>query len=75
MFYDLSASTWGPEEIEAIRRTVDRGRFTMGEEVAAFEREFAAYYGMKYGVMVNSGSSARTVPIPTITAPLCARAR
>src|ERR1035438_3985066 len=63
MFYDLSASTWGPEEIEAIRRTVERGRFTMGEEVAAFEREFAAYFGMKHGVMVNSGSSANLVAV------------
>ena len=50
MFYDSAASTWGPEEIEAIRRTVENGRFTMGEQVAAFEREFAAYFGMKHGV-------------------------
>ncbi|MBV8730724.1 MAG: DegT/DnrJ/EryC1/StrS family aminotransferase [Acidobacteriia bacterium] len=66
MFYDLSASTWGPEEIEAIRRTVDRGRFTMGEEVAAFEREFATYFGMKYGVMVNSGSSANLIAVAAL---------
>src|SRR5664280_3685416 len=66
MFYDLSASTWGPEEIEAIRRTVERGRFTMGEEVAAFEREFAAYFGMKHGVMVNSGSSANLVAVAAL---------
>ena len=66
MFYDLSASTWGPEEIEAIRRTVERGRFTMGEEVAAFEREFAAYFGMQHGVMVNSGSSANLVAVAAL---------
>jgi CDP-6-deoxy-D-xylo-4-hexulose-3-dehydrase len=66
MFYELSASTWGPEEIEAIRQTVERGRFTMGEEVAAFEREFAAYFGMKYGVMVNSGSSANLVAVASL---------
>src|ERR1017187_10521271 len=66
MFYDLSASTWGPEEIEAIRRTVERGRFTMGEEVAAFEHEFAAYFGMKHGVMVNSGSSANLVAVAAL---------
>jgi CDP-4-dehydro-6-deoxyglucose reductase, E1 len=66
MFYELSASTWGPEEIEAIRQTVERGRFTMGEEVAAFEREFAAYFGMKHGVMVNSGSSANLVAVAAL---------
>ena len=66
MFYELSASTWGPEEVEAIRRTVERGRFTMGEQVAAFEQEFAAYFGMRHGVMVNSGSSANLVAVAAL---------
>lgn len=66
MFYELSASTWGPEEIEAIRQTVERGRFTMGEEVAAFEKEFATYFGMKHGVMVNSGSSANLIAVAAL---------
>ena len=66
MFYELSASTWGPEEIEAVHRSVERGRFTMSEEVASFEREFAAYFGMKYGVMVNSGSSANLVAVAAL---------
>src|SRR3954451_7985101 len=66
MFYELSASTWGPEEVQAIQRTVDRGRFTMGDEVAAFEREFADYFGMKHGVMVNSGSSANLISVAAL---------
>jgi CDP-6-deoxy-D-xylo-4-hexulose-3-dehydrase len=66
MFYALSASTWGPEEKEAIRRTVENGRFTMGEEVAAFEQEFAAYFGMKHGVMANSGSSANLLAVAAL---------
>jgi CDP-4-dehydro-6-deoxyglucose reductase, E1 len=66
MFYELSSSTWGPEETEAIRRTMERGRYTMGEEVAAFEREFAAYFGMRHGVMVNSGSSANLVAVAAL---------
>ncbi|MCU1275775.1 MAG: putative pyridoxal phosphate-dependent aminotransferase [Bryobacterales bacterium] len=66
MFYPLSASTWGPEEKEAIRRTVENGRFTMGEEVAAFEQEFAAYFGMKHGVMANSGSSANLLAVAAL---------
>src|SRR5579872_624646 len=66
MFYELSASTWGPEEIEAVRRSIERGRFTMSEEVACFEREFAAYFGMKYGVMVNSGSSANLIAVAAL---------
>jgi CDP-6-deoxy-D-xylo-4-hexulose-3-dehydrase len=66
MFYELSASTWGPEENEAIHRTIERGRFTMGEQVATFEREFAAYFGIKHGVMVNSGSSANLVAVAAL---------
>ena len=33
-------------------------QFVLGEEVAAFEREFAAYCGAKHGIAVNSGTSA-----------------
>src|SRR5678815_529190 len=58
MFYDLTAPTWGEEELEAIQRVIRRGQFTMATEVADFEREFAQYFGVKHGVMVNSGSSA-----------------
>jgi CDP-4-dehydro-6-deoxyglucose reductase, E1 len=66
MFYELSASSWGPEEYEAIRRTLERGRFTMGDEVAAFEREFASYFGMRHGAMVNSGSSANLLAVAAL---------
>src|SRR5437867_1350727 len=66
MFYDLALSTWGPEEIEAIRRTIAEGSFTMGEQVAAFEQEFARYFGMRHGVMVNSGSSANLIAVAAL---------
>lgn len=61
MFYELAAPSWGDEEIEAIQRVIRRGHFTMGQEVAQFEKEFAQYFGMKHGVMVNSGSSANLI--------------
>src|SRR5262249_13409162 len=66
MFYELAASTWGQEEIDAIRRTIETGRFTMGEQVAAFEQEFANYFGMRYGVMANSGSSANLIAVASL---------
>jgi CDP-6-deoxy-D-xylo-4-hexulose-3-dehydrase len=61
MFYELTASTWGKEETGAIERVIRSDRFTMADEVAAFEREFADYFGMRYGVMANSGSSANLI--------------
>ena len=66
MFYELAVSTWGPEETEAIIRTVTSGRTTMGEQVAGFERAFAAYHGKRYAVMVNSGSSANLIAIASL---------
>ncbi len=66
MFYELAASTWGEEERDAILAVLDSGRFTMGSRVAAFEEAFAGYHGRKYGVMVNSGSSANLVAIAAL---------
>jgi len=47
------------EEIdEAIERVLRSGRYVLSENVAAFEKEFAAYVGCRYGVGVNSGTDA-----------------
>jgi CDP-6-deoxy-D-xylo-4-hexulose-3-dehydrase len=56
--YQLASSTWGQEEIDAIQRVIESGRFTMAEEVLSFERDFASHLGAKFAVMLNSGSSA-----------------
>lgn len=42
----------------AIQGVLNSCQFTLGDEVAAFEEEFASYCGSKYGVGVNSGTSA-----------------
>lgn len=47
------------EEIDqAVARVLNRGWFILGEEVSAFEEEFAAYCGAAYGVGVGSGTEA-----------------
>ncbi len=61
--YRLAADTFGPEEIAAAKAVLDSGRLTMGLEVAAFEREFAAYVGAPHAIMVNSGSSANLIAV------------
>ena len=66
MFYDLAALSWGEEETAAVARVIQTGRFTVADEVAAFEREFAAYFGMKHAVMVNSGSSANLISVAAL---------
>jgi CDP-6-deoxy-D-xylo-4-hexulose-3-dehydrase len=66
MPYELSSTSWGPEEIDALQRVIQSGRFTMGEQVRSFERSFAAKFGMSYAVMVNSGSSANLVGVAAL---------
>ncbi|WP_341957026.1 DegT/DnrJ/EryC1/StrS family aminotransferase [Microbacterium sp. LWH13-1.2] len=61
--YPLATTTWDDAEYEAIRRVTESGRFTMGPLVREFEAGFAAHFGAKYGVMVNSGSSANLIAV------------
>ena len=47
------------EEIDAaIARVLDSGWYILGREVAAFEQEFAAYVGVRFGIGVGSGTEA-----------------
>ena len=46
------------EILEAAAKVVDSGSFILGEEVRGFEREFAAYCGVKHAVGVASGLDA-----------------
>jgi dTDP-4-amino-4,6-dideoxygalactose transaminase len=43
---------------EAVRQTLDSGRYILGEQAREFEREFAAYLGAKRCVGVGSGTDA-----------------
>ncbi len=47
-----------PEVQEAIQRVLESGRYILGEEVAAFEAEFARYLGAKHVVCAGSGTDA-----------------
>lgn len=47
------------QEIEPeVLRVLASGSYVLGEDVAAFEREFADYSGSPIGIAVNSGTSA-----------------
>lgn len=46
------------EFIQAFSRVISSGWYVLGNEVSAFEEEFAAYCGMPAGVGVASGSDA-----------------
>jgi dTDP-4-amino-4,6-dideoxygalactose transaminase len=59
-FLDLKAQYHSikPEIDAAIAKILESSQFVLGEEVAGFEREFAAYSGAAHGIAVNSGTSA-----------------
>lgn len=53
------AKPWlGIEEIEAVKRPLSSGWVTQGPEVAAFEKEFAAYVGASYACAVSNCTTA-----------------
>ncbi|MBT9519339.1 MAG: DegT/DnrJ/EryC1/StrS family aminotransferase [Dechloromonas sp.] len=64
--FPLATASWGQEEIAAMQRVIDSGMFSMGANVQAFERDFAAYIGSRYCVMVNSGSSANLLMVAAL---------
>ncbi len=64
--FPLATASWGNEETAAMQRVIASGMFTMGENVQAFERDFAQYIGSRYSVMVNSGSSANLLMVAAL---------
>jgi CDP-6-deoxy-D-xylo-4-hexulose-3-dehydrase len=57
------------EEVEAaVASTLDFW-LTLGPEGEAFEKELAAWLGVRHSVLVNSGSSANLVAFATLTSP------
>jgi dTDP-3-amino-3,4,6-trideoxy-alpha-D-glucose transaminase len=59
-FHDLLAGyrAQAPELLAAVRRVLESGTYVLGDEVAAFEREFAAFLGAGHVVGVGSGTQA-----------------
>jgi dTDP-3-amino-3,4,6-trideoxy-alpha-D-glucose transaminase len=49
--------------VEAIDRVARSGRYILGPEVDAFEREFAAYLGVRHCVGVANGTDALTIAL------------
>ena len=66
MKYELLYSTFSKEERQAMYKVIKSDSFTMGRHVQEFEEQFAKYFGMKYAVMVNSGSSADLIAVASL---------
>lgn len=62
----LSETTLDEEEVEAATRVLRSKWLTMGEEVAAFEQEFAAALGARHAIAVNNGTAALEMAIAAL---------
>jgi dTDP-4-amino-4,6-dideoxygalactose transaminase len=62
----LSRVTVTPEMKQAILDVVDSGRFILGPEVKAFEKEFAAYIGTAHAIAVSQGTAAIQLAVQAI---------
>lgn len=61
-------SVHGQEEIDAVVKVL-KGNTALGEKVKEFEQRVAKMFGKKYGVMVNSGSSANLLAFEILELP------
>ena len=67
MKYSLTSDTWDTREIKAINKVIKSKVYTYrGEYVKKFEKRFANFFGTKYSVFVNSGSSANLLSISSL---------
>ncbi|MEA2015261.1 MAG: DegT/DnrJ/EryC1/StrS family aminotransferase [Actinomycetota bacterium] len=55
-----------PEIDAAVRRVLESGRFILGPEVEAFEKEIAEYLGVKHAIGVASGTDALLISLMAI---------
>jgi len=65
-FFPLTYSSWDNQEIKAINKIINSGQLTYSNQVKKFESKFAHHMQMKYGIMVNSGSSANLLSIAAL---------
>ncbi len=62
----LSRVTVTPEMKQVILDVVDSGRFILGPEVRAFEKEFAGYIGVSHAIAVSQGTAAIQLAVQAI---------
>ena len=64
--FPLAMSTIDDAELNAIKKVIIAKKFTMGENVKIFEKNFSHYIGSRFAIKVNSGSSANLLMIAAL---------
>ncbi len=63
ILYPLLENAFNKQDIIIAKKVIDSRQITMGKKTIKFEKDFAKYLGVKYAVMVNSGSSANLLSV------------
>lgn len=61
-----TTDAFGKEEIQAVTDTLKAGWLTLGKITSEFEQKIAGLFGKKYGLFVNSGSSANLLALESM---------
>ena len=64
-----ACAIFGDEEKQAVLKSLENGWLASGPLVKQFEEEIAKLFGKKYGIAVNSGSSANLLAIKAFRLP------
>lgn len=65
-----ASAVFGKEEVVAVNKVLaNPQRIVAGESVREFEKKIARLFGKRYGVMVNSGSSANLIALEVANLP------
>ena len=71
MKFPLGQNVHDANDILKMIGTLLTEKFTMGDQVSAFETMFAKHVGAKHAMMVNSGSSANLIALSVLTNHKC----
>jgi len=65
----VSGRVYGAKEMRLLVDSSLDFWLTTGRYASQFEKEFARFFGMRYSLLVNSGSSANLVALSALTSP------
>jgi len=64
--YPLNSDTFNKNDFKDIKLSLEQNKYTMGDKVKLFEKNFSKWLGVKNSIMVNSGSSANLLMVASL---------
>lgn len=65
VLFSAASANAGLDLVSPVKRVIDRHWYVLGEEVASFEKEFAAFLGVNHCVSVANGTDALEIAMRT----------